>query len=120
MTRACDDCQACCVALPIEDLAKPAGMSCSQLCETGCIIYSTRPPVCSSFKCLWLFGQFKNKDRPDKSGLVLARVLVDGGQVTKAWELRPGAAKTVTGRRLLRAARQDGVTAQQIFTAEAA
>jgi hypothetical protein len=38
---------------------------------TPCSAPSTSPRACAAYKCEWLKGSFEEKDRPDKSGLVV-------------------------------------------------
>jgi len=54
--RSCDGCDLCCTAPSISELDKPPGEPCKHLCGeagTSCSIYSSRPPVCRDFYCLW-------------------------------------------------------------------
>lgn len=74
--RSCGSCTACCEALAIQlpwgD--KPQYKPCEKLKQgsnKACGVYDERPEVCVRFRCLWLEGLGDNKDRPDKSGLVL-------------------------------------------------
>jgi len=34
----------------------------------GCAIYETRPPICRSYRCLWLQGGLQDDERPDRTG----------------------------------------------------
>ncbi len=90
--RDCGHCTACCSALSIEVLDKPAGVACKHLCAKGCGIYPDRPMVCKSWWCLWrmydLVDETLGKEirqkllRPDVSGLLieLERFPGPGGQ----------------------------------------
>lgn len=71
-TRNCGDCNACCSIPSIPELDKPEFTNCSHLKRgyKGCTIYMDRPVSCKRFACLWLLGMGKNKDRPDRSGLM--------------------------------------------------
>lgn len=114
--RSCGDCTACCTALGVPELSKPATVRCPHVCESGCQRYRTRPKSCRKFKCLWLEGAFDEEHRPDKTGIVVgaagpaslfARVV---GQrpltVFEAWE---GAFESAAGRAFL-----DGLSATQL------
>lgn len=55
-SRNCDGCDMCCTAIPIHQMNKPGGVACKHLSgEPGlsCSIYERRPPVCSTFACVW-------------------------------------------------------------------
>jgi hypothetical protein len=57
----------------VDELQKPAGVTCRHVCATGCAIYPTRPQICRPFRCLWLSGfanLFHEDERPDKTGMV--------------------------------------------------
>jgi hypothetical protein len=72
--RECGTCDACCVLFEIRDprLGKPAGMRCSQLCDTGCATYESRPKPCSDWLCVWrLLPSLPEDWRPDLSGILL-------------------------------------------------
>lgn len=71
MDKECGDCTVCCSVLEIEELNKPARVDCSNLCGKGCSIYSTRPPVCRSFKCVWKVSNWPDKFRPDRCGFMV-------------------------------------------------
>lgn len=108
--RRCGDCTACCTALGVPTLDKPAFSACSHLrsCPAGCAIYASRPAECASFRCGWLDGVGSNADRPDRSGVILSatdsRSL--GISYVQAHEVRPGAAETGRGRALVDLARR--------------
>lgn len=88
--RVCGDCTACCTVLEIGALAKPAGVSCHNLCASGCRIYDQRPEnPCQTFRCAWLQGFLDEEDRPDKSGGIVWQVNEDGNTITIISEL-PG------------------------------
>jgi hypothetical protein len=73
--RECGSCNACCVALTIEDpaLYKVQGYRCPNLNgENGCGIYPTRPHTCRIFECGWRLLKFvKPTMRPDKSDVLI-------------------------------------------------
>ena len=69
--RACGECQECCWIPEIPELGQQAYERCHHQCKTGCGVYNERPPVCRDFTCVWLSGQFEEKHRPDKIGLVV-------------------------------------------------
>ena len=72
--RGCGACNACCSYFPIKVLSKPELTPCPRLatspCE-GCGDYENRPPVCSAYKCMWLYGNGEDEDRPDISGVIV-------------------------------------------------
>ncbi len=77
--RECGDCIYCCQAPAIEESSiladepidfdpKPACVECYYAVEgVGCTVYSNRPTVCKSYKCLYLLGL--TDVRPDKGGV---------------------------------------------------
>jgi len=71
--RECGSCDACCVHFKIDELKKPAGVRCTNLCPSGCAIYAIRPAPCRAFRCLWLDGRdlIPGLRRPDLEGLIL-------------------------------------------------
>jgi len=109
----CGDCTVCCTVLAVDDgdFHKPSFTPCSHLCEKGCDIYSSKPSICTGFYCMYavLADFFRDDDRPDKSGIVIAINHPDSHftQTTKlttfsAYEARPGAFKSYNGDRMLR------------------
>lgn len=69
--RACGTCNACCKALHIIELNKPAGIACQHLSPTkGCGSYNDRPSVCHEYECLWLRGSVPSQHRPDRAGVI--------------------------------------------------
>jgi len=101
-TRSCGSCQACCEALgvwPDGDRAKPPltapGEKCFHQieggqCDSGCAIYPNHPEPCKIFKCWWLLGWGRKKDRPDKLGIVFEQLEDQEGKVrmlcaSEAW-----------------------------------
>lgn len=73
--RKCGKCDACCVALTIDEpgIAKYAGVRCRHLTDSsGCGIYSTRPNLCRTWRCAWLaVPSFPEALRPDRSGVIM-------------------------------------------------
>lgn len=85
--RSCGDCNACCIAPSIAEIAKPAFSPCHNLCggNEGCSRYEDRPKDCRTFNCSWRNTPvLPNKFRPDRCGLVLATRARDRLTV---WEL---------------------------------
>lgn len=84
--RQCGECQLCCELLAVKERGrlpssgepyafnKPAGSRCPHQCASGCAIYDAEelPVSCRAFECEWLLGQFRESDRPDRSGLVVS------------------------------------------------
>ena len=64
--RPCGTCTWCCDVLEIPELAKPFGQACPHSCN-ACAIYTQRPPSCRNFRCTWVMGFGRRRDRPDKS-----------------------------------------------------
>lgn len=85
-SRSCQGCNLCCIALEIEsrggytltldgqvDLAKPAGVPCRFVCESGCTIYENRAPICRRFRCDWLEGRRGAEFSPLQSRIIGVR-----------------------------------------------
>lgn len=54
-SKGCYHCTLCCRLPDIEELSKPANVTCSQCIEGfGCKAYKTRPQTCRDFQCDWL------------------------------------------------------------------
>lgn len=69
--RTCGECTLCCKVMGVKDegFEKPKDRWCQHAKKgRGCAIYETRPPICQTFKCLWLgSGDDMRADlRPDK------------------------------------------------------
>lgn len=81
--RICGDCRLCCKTLEVPELQKPAGKWCGHAyVEPGgamCSIYDKRPESCRAFQCMWLKGYFEDRDRPDRTRLVVAEALDELG-----------------------------------------
>lgn len=108
--RACGGCTACCTALHVDELHKPAGARCAHLrAARGCSKYEDRPPSCREFQCLWLRGLHATREehRPDRVGLML--VPTTEPRTIEARELRTGAADSVEGMFLVQDLRDAGL-----------
>lgn len=54
-SRECNHCTLCCRLPDIEELSKPANITCSQCIEGfGCKTYKARPQTCRDFQCDWI------------------------------------------------------------------
>jgi hypothetical protein len=73
--RSCGSCNACCVALTIDDpaLRKLQGHRCRHAApDNGCAIYPTRPHTCRTFYCGWRrLKWIREALRPDRSGVLV-------------------------------------------------
>jgi len=70
--RECGDCGLCCKLLEIPEFDAPKGKWCPKYDKNkGCTIYGNHPTQCKKFKCLWLLGVDSEKNRPDKSKVVM-------------------------------------------------
>jgi len=83
--RACGECQLCCELLAVKERGhlpsgepyafnKPTRTRCAHQCASGCAIYDDErlPLSCRAFECEWLLGNFRESDRPDRSGVVVS------------------------------------------------
>lgn len=97
--RDCGECSACCRLPEISEINKPANTPCKHLCSKGyeCKIYRGRPKMCADYKCCWLSGFGKNKDRPDKSGVLVESKETQFGLLMVAKSFKKGAIKTDAG-----------------------
>jgi len=94
MDRRCRDCDACCVVVAVEEIAKPEQERCphqGKHGKPGCAIYDERPTSCREWRCGWLEGFGTSKDRPDKGGIILDSTLTIGGPTVQAREVWAGA-----------------------------
>ena len=90
--RKCGSCSLCCTLLRVDELAKLGGTPCvHQRAEDGCSIYSRRPAICQSYRCLWLRGGLELADRPDRLGAVLDLGSRGGFPELVVHEAEPGA-----------------------------
>ncbi len=46
--------------------------------HNNCTIVDSRPSVCKGYKCAWLLGYGQDKDRPDRSGVIVDDVSQQG------------------------------------------
>jgi hypothetical protein len=89
--RRCRQCDACCEVVAVAEIAKPEQARCphqGQDGKPGCAIYEERPESCRTWSCGWLRGYGKEKDRPDKLGVIFDAVETVGGptiQVREVW-----------------------------------
>ena len=99
-SRTCGGCTACCTAMRIPSLGKPAHQSCKHECAAGCAIYADRPRECRDWYCLWVRDDgraFADHHRPDRLGVFFTASKPDaitGVQILAAHELQPGIADT--------------------------
>jgi hypothetical protein len=100
--RDCDECQACCNLVGVEQLGKPFATNCEHQCSAGCGIYQNRPGVCRVFSCGWkLRPDMPPELRPEKCGLVLAveeSITIANGFDFYVYEVWPGAFATMSDR----------------------
>lgn len=89
--RECGSCSLCCTILRVDELEKPAGRDCvHQRGPKGCSIHATRPPICRSYRCLWLQGGLEDDERPDATGGVVDLETMGIGLRLAIREARPG------------------------------
>lgn len=107
--RQCGQCQECCTVMPVEHFRKEAGVRCRHQCARGCAIYDSRPQECATYTCSWIEGNFREKDRPDKSGLCFETVTIENPERTWrqkvlicANQVEKGVARGFAGRYLKR------------------
>lgn len=72
----CGECTLCCRLTSVPELRKPFGIWCS-FCNigNGCKIYEDRPNSCKSFECFWYSKNMPLDMRPDKSHVVLEKLI---------------------------------------------
>lgn len=77
--RKCGSCRLCCKLLAVGRDDDPPGtfkkepfLWCDHACDKGCAIYNRRPEACKQFTCVWLEGAFEDRDRPDRSQIVVS------------------------------------------------
>lgn len=111
--RSCQSigCSACCRAMGVDELAKPAGRWCSHADPSspdgGCGIYRSRPPSCRDFHCQWLGDPgFPAHLDPRRTGVVVTLRPMDAAVDSphpdpdaplglSVREMRPGAWRSV-------------------------
>lgn len=78
--RECGECTVCCLVPNIDkpEIQKPSGVACRHLCEAGCSVHETRPPVCRSYFCGWRRLDILDESwRPDRSGVMIDYEILD-------------------------------------------
>ena len=90
--RSCGPCSLCCTVLRVDEIAKLGGTPCQHIqVGGGCGIHPTRPSICRGYQCLWLKGQLRDEDRPDRLGAVVDLVPVGTGLRLSIRQMSPGA-----------------------------
>jgi hypothetical protein len=96
--RICGSCTMCCTVVGVEELNKPAGVTCSHVVAgKGCAIRDQRPRSCRQFFCGWrLDPNIDSLWKPDISGFVLTISLRYGAMLVMvdptrplAWKVQP-------------------------------
>jgi hypothetical protein len=102
--RFCGSCSECCTVLAVEEIGKPADVPCQFLVPSNgqgcCGVYDDQPPHCRRFKCGWLVGNFPQKFRPDRIGLVVFQTDSEVGKGIMIAESRPGALEGAAAQRI--------------------
>lgn len=102
--RFCGSCSECCTVLAVEEISKPADVPCQFLVPSNgqgcCGVYDDQPPHCRRFKCGWLVGNFPQKFRPDRIGLVVFKTDSEVGKGIMIAESRPGALGSAAAKRI--------------------
>lgn len=94
----CGGCTACCERLKVPELEKPASQRCLYQGPDGCLDYQNRPASCRNYECMWrnedAARSLKLEDwaRPDRLGVILSAVMMNGVPVLLMSELTDGAA----------------------------
>ena len=103
MARNCGTCSVCCQLFSIAALNKPEKVRCPNLFKQGfrCHIYDTRPKMCAEYNCSWKQGHGAKKDRPNATGVIVDKRRTQFGLVLVARSVRPGAVRTVKGKRTI-------------------
>lgn len=103
--RSCGGCNECCLYGPgVSDVGKEPRERCGHSCASGCAVYADRPTPCRVWYCLWRLGAGTEKDRPDRSGMVLSVTEAVGGlEVVQVYGREPGSIHGTRQRRLLAA-----------------
>ena len=72
LPRRCGNCTACCLTHKVDEIEKPGGVWCKHCTiGKGCKIYTDRPGGCERFECQWLKGSFSDRERPDRSKVIV-------------------------------------------------
>jgi hypothetical protein len=96
--RICGSCTLCCTVMQVEELNKPAGVTCSYLAAgSGCTIRDQRPRACRRFFCGWrLDPNIDSLWKPSICGFVLTISLRYGSMLLMvdparplAWRMQP-------------------------------
>jgi hypothetical protein len=108
----CGDCRACCVVLSIDegDFHKPTMTPCQHLCDAGCAIYSSKPPICTGYYCMYAcMADMNGQNRPDKLGVIFSMndsqshfTRATGLPLMIAYEVWEGALTSYWGDKLVR------------------
>jgi hypothetical protein len=107
--RICGSCMMCCTVMQVDELNKPAGVTCSHaVVGQGCTIRDQRPQACRRFFCGWrLDPNIDSLWKPDIAGFLLTISLRYGAMLVMvdparplAWKVQPyyGRLKEWSGR----------------------
>lgn len=117
ISRQCDECNACCTVLSIDDepgnFHKVCGQTCEHLVDGRCAIHATKCFTCKDYYCMWMINDpripFAEGERPDKSGILVS--INDpnsefcqfiGVPVFTVYEVKPNAFLSYWGQRIIR------------------
>ena len=98
--RLCGSCTVCCTEEGRLDFSfnengfiKEDNKTCPYLDTTCnmCGVHKDRPKVCRDFDCSWIYGFGEEKDRPDKSGLLVYEQNINNGHWIIFLETEKGA-----------------------------
>ena len=96
--RTCGDCTACCTVGAVPEIGKPPRTPCRFLISEkgGCGLFNDpmRPKVCHGFLCEWMRGAGSERDRPNKSGVMISVNEMNGGRWVFVVELWKNAYRT--------------------------
>jgi len=102
--RTCNECTECCLEAFVQfrDFKKLQGKECPYQYKKGCLLIESpeRPKVCHDYYCSWMRGAGNDKDRPDKSGIIISINNLNGGVFIFARERKENSVKT-TGKNIL-------------------
>jgi len=78
MRRVCGGCVACCYVIEVGELGKPFRTPCPHAIPgEGCAIWGGpggpdgEPKTCKVYRCAWAMGFGEERDRPDRSGVLV-------------------------------------------------
>lgn len=96
--RSCGECRVCCKVTSVPGLTK-AGKWCKFVTPHGCSIHESEeyPEPCRAFQCGWLLGFGEDRDRPDRSKVMLA---ANGGKFM-VFETTPGSSGSGRAKRIV-------------------